>query len=81
MVGGVKALAALLLLKTSLMSLHHQTVSSAPFFLCLGGLVQGMKATARGTAAMGGGKFGVSNVWGLCGGEDGPSGVSEEVGV
>jgi len=81
-VGEVKALATLLLLKTSPSSesSYSDGISSTLFPLSRGAGA-GDKATASGTAAMGRGEFGVSNVWGLCGNEGGPSGVSEEVGV
>jgi len=77
-----EALAALLLLKTSPSpeSSSSDGISNTLFPLSRGARA-GDEATARGTAAMGGGEFGVSNVWGLCGGEDGPSAVSEEVSV
>jgi len=81
-VGGVKALAALLFLKTSPSpeSSSSDGISSTLFPLSRGAGA-GDEATTRGTTAMGGGEFAVCNVWGLCAGEDGPSGVSEEVGV
>jgi len=82
-VGRVKALAALLLLKTSppSESSSSEGISSTLFPLSRGAGA-GDGATASGTAAMGGGEFGVWNVWGLGGGgEDGPSGVSVVDGV
>jgi len=82
-VGGMGALAVLLLLKTipPLKSSSSEKTSSTLFPFSRGAGA-GDEATASGTAAMGGGELGVWSVWGLCGGgEDGPSGVSVVVGV
>jgi len=76
--GGVGTLAALLLLKTSppSESSSSERISNTLFPLSRG-VGAGDEATAKGTAAMGGGEPGVCRHGGLCGGgEDEPSGGS-----
>jgi len=77
-VGGVGTLAAVLLLKTSPPSESSSSeIISNTLFPLFRGVGDGDAATAKGTAAMGGGEPGVCRCGRLCGGgEDEPSGGS-----
>ena len=76
--GSVGTLAALLLLKTTPLSESSSSEGiSSTLFPLSRGVEDGDEATAKGTAAMGGGEPGVCRRGGLCGGgKDEPSGGS-----